>query len=91
MFIHSDLAFLIFLVPCMPNAFFKLGEKMGKVLSYTYTTFQWFGTGFIVYEMEASRPKERSLLQVEDPSNYVLIQIIEFVIYQYINKVKSPT
>lgn len=51
---------------------------MGKILSYTYTTFQWFGTGFIVYEMEASRPKERSLLQVEDPSNYVLIQIIEF-------------
>lgn len=41
--------------------------------------------------MEASRPKERSLLQVEDPPNYLLIQLTEVVTYHYIIKVAIPT
>lgn len=41
--------------------------------------------------MEASRPKGRSLVQVKDPPNYLLIQITEVVTYHYINKVASPT
>lgn len=35
--------------------------------------------------------KKRSLLQVEDPPNYLLILIIEVVIYHYIIKVANPT
>lgn len=35
--------------------------------------------------MEASRPKGRSLVQVKDLPNYLLIQITEVVTYHYIN------
>lgn len=66
--------------------------NLGKISSYihTHTILQCFGKG-IVYEMETSRPKERSLLQVEDPPNYLLIQLTEVVTYHYIIKVAIPT
>lgn len=65
----------------MPDLSFKY-----RIISiYAGTTLlQCFSNGRI-YEMEASRPKGRSLVQVKDPPNYLLIQITEVVTYHYIN------